>query len=57
MRERILEALREDWKTPGEISLETGIPLEEVERVLEVLEDEGLVFRDGPLYLHRLGRR
>lgn len=56
LRNEILNLLREDWMSAWDLAWETGAPYEEVEKVLDELEEEGLVFRDGPLYLHRMGR-
>lgn len=55
LRYRILELLRTGWWSARELSIETGYSIEEVRKVLEGLEGDHLVFRDGPLYIHRLG--
>ena len=57
LKTRVLEALMEDWKSPSQLAVELGVSIEEIKKVLEEVEEDGLVFRDGPLYLHRLGRR
>lgn len=54
-KEKVLAVL-DDWKSPTEISRETGIPLEEVRKALEELLEERRVWRDGPLYIDRRGR-
>jgi len=46
-----------DWKSATELARETGYPIDLVKRGLKELSKCGLVFRDGPLYIARLGRR
>ncbi len=55
LRLQVLGLLRTGWLSARELSLETGHCIGEVKKVLEELESEGLVFRDGFLYIHRLG--
>lgn len=53
---RVLEHLK-DWKSASDLSWELGLPIEEVEGSLRRLEGAGLVFRDGFLYIDRMGVR
>ena len=47
----------DDWKTAIEISIETGLRLDTVKRALKKLEQDKKIWRDGPLYINRYGRR
>ena len=53
---RVLDHLT-DWKSASDLSIVLGVPVEEVKASLHRLEGAGLVFRDGPLYIDRLGVR
>ena len=57
LRIRALELLREGWRSPSELARELHIDVEDARAMLNELEEQGEVFRDGPLYIAREGMR
>jgi DNA-binding IclR family transcriptional regulator len=53
---RVLSRL-DDWKTPQQLSRETGLPVRDIRAILDSLARRGAVVRDGHLYLRRGGLR